>query len=66
VYVSSPHPVNFFLQTVNVKVIRNKQTGQSDGYGFVEFQTHAMAEYVLHNWSGAQMLNAEQSKFDVA
>ncbi|GAQ80595.1 RNA-binding protein 45A [Klebsormidium nitens] len=48
-------------ETVIVKVIRNKQTGQSEGYAFVEFQTHAMAEYVLHNWSGAQMLNAEQT-----
>ena len=32
------------MQVVAIKVIRNKQTGQSEGYGFVEFYSHAAAE----------------------
>ncbi|RLM86567.1 polyadenylate-binding protein RBP47-like [Panicum miliaceum] len=34
-------------EVVAIKVIRNKQTGQSEGYGFVEFYSHAAAEKVL-------------------
>ena len=32
-----------------MKVIRNKQTLQSEGYGFVEFLTRAAAEEVLQS-----------------
>nr|ABR18422.1 unknown [Picea sitchensis] len=47
-------------EVVSVKIIRNKQTGQSEGYGFVEFASHAGAERFLQNHNGAQMPNTEQ------
>ncbi|KAI9128329.1 hypothetical protein K1719_001322 [Acacia pycnantha] len=37
-------------EVYSVKVIRNKQTGQSEGYGFVEFYTRATAEKVLQSY----------------
>ncbi|MCI11353.1 polyadenylate-binding protein RBP47-like, partial [Trifolium medium] len=40
-----------YMQVVSAKVIRNKQTGQSEGYGFVEFYSRAMAEKVLQNFN---------------
>lgn len=45
---------------MNIKVIRNKQTGQSEGYGFVEFYAHTAAEKVLHTFSGHIMPNTDQ------
>ena len=36
---------------VNVKLIRDKNTMQHSGYGFVEFQTRAVAEQVLLKYS---------------
>jgi len=47
-------------EVVSVKIIRNKQTGQSEGYGFVEFASHAGAERALQTYNGAQMPNTEQ------
>ncbi|KHG27259.1 Polyadenylate-binding RBP47 [Gossypium arboreum] len=47
-------------EIVSIKVIRNKQTGLSEGYGFVEFFSHATAEKVLQNYSGMFMPNTEQ------
>ncbi|CAN4125121.1 unnamed protein product [Withania somnifera] len=47
-------------EVISVKVIRNKQTGQSERYGFVEFNTHDAAEKVLHSYNGTMMPNAEQ------
>ncbi|RZC67260.1 hypothetical protein C5167_010951 [Papaver somniferum] len=47
-------------EVLNIKVIRNKQTSMSEGYGFVEFATRAMAEKVLQEFNGISMLNAEQ------
>ncbi|ESQ47987.1 hypothetical protein EUTSA_v10020763mg [Eutrema salsugineum] len=44
----------------SVKVIRNKLTCQSEGYGFVEFLSRAAAEEVLQNYSGSVMPNSEQ------
>ncbi|CAH8372831.1 unnamed protein product [Eruca vesicaria subsp. sativa] len=44
----------------SVKVIRNKQTLQSEGYGFVEFLSRAAAEEVLQSFSGSIMPNSEQ------
>ncbi|XP_023537623.1 polyadenylate-binding protein RBP47-like [Cucurbita pepo subsp. pepo] len=43
----------------SIKVIRNKQTGISEGYGFVEFLSHTTAEKVLHNYSTVLMPNTE-------
>jgi RNA recognition motif-containing protein len=48
------------LQVVAIKVIRNKQTGQSEGYGFVEFYSHAAAEKVLEGFTGHIMPNTDQ------
>ncbi|XP_021767656.1 polyadenylate-binding protein RBP47C-like [Chenopodium quinoa] len=47
-------------EIASVKVIRNKQTGASEGYGFVEFFTHAIADKVLQSYTGHMMPNAEQ------
>uniref|UniRef100_A0A2P2LNC1 RNA-binding protein 47 n=1 Tax=Rhizophora mucronata TaxID=61149 RepID=A0A2P2LNC1_RHIMU len=44
----------------SVKIIRNKQTGQPEGYGFVEFYSHATAEKVLQSFSGTVMPNIDQ------
>ncbi|XWS54824.1 hypothetical protein CRYUN_Cryun10bG0122500 [Craigia yunnanensis] len=44
----------------SVKIIRNKQTGQSEGYGFVEFYSRATAEKVLQSYNGSLMPNTEQ------
>lgn len=43
------------MQVVSAKVIRNKQTGQSEGYGFVEFYSRATAEKVLQNFNGTMI-----------
>ncbi|KAK6946141.1 RNA recognition motif domain [Dillenia turbinata] len=42
-----------------IKVIRNKQTGQSEGYGFVEFLSHTAAENVLQSYNGTLMPNTD-------
>ncbi|KAE9597253.1 hypothetical protein Lal_00007763 [Lupinus albus] len=47
-------------EVVSAKVIRNKLTGQSEGYGFVEFYSRATAEKVLQNYGGATMPNTDQ------
>ncbi|EOY14556.1 RNA-binding protein 47C isoform 3 [Theobroma cacao] len=47
-------------EIASIKVIRNKQTGLSEGYGFVEFFSHATAEKVLQNYGGILMPNMEQ------
>ncbi|CAH8261022.1 unnamed protein product [Arabidopsis lyrata] len=44
----------------SVKVIRNKLTSQSEGYGFIEFLSRAAAEEVLQNYSGSLMPNSDQ------
>ncbi|XP_019252068.1 PREDICTED: polyadenylate-binding protein RBP45-like [Nicotiana attenuata] len=55
---------NCFAQTgevVSAKVIRNKQTQQSEGYGFIEFNSHAAAERNLQAYNGTLMPNIEQN-----
>ncbi|CAA2996150.1 polyadenylate-binding RBP47-like [Olea europaea subsp. europaea] len=47
-------------EVASIKVIRNKQTGFSEGYGFVEFFTHAAAEKVLQTYSCISMPNTDQ------
>ncbi|XP_031118901.1 polyadenylate-binding protein RBP45-like isoform X2 [Ipomoea triloba] len=44
-----------------VKVIRNKFTTQSEGYGFIEFRSHAAAESVLQTYNGTLMPNTDQN-----
>ncbi|KAG2300935.1 hypothetical protein Bca52824_037407 [Brassica carinata] len=38
-------------EVVSVKVIRNKQTSQVEGYGFIEFVSHAAAERALQTYN---------------
>ncbi|XP_010433418.1 PREDICTED: polyadenylate-binding protein RBP45C [Camelina sativa] len=61
---------NYLMTVFNVtgeaqsaKVIRNKQNGYSEGYGFIEFASHATAERVLQTYNGAPMPNCEQQTF---
>ncbi|KAK4258992.1 hypothetical protein QN277_005375 [Acacia crassicarpa] len=48
-------------EVVSAKVIRNKQTNQSDGYGFIEFLTRAAAERILQTFNGTIMPNGGQT-----
>ncbi|OAY24716.1 polyadenylate-binding protein RBP45B isoform X2 [Manihot esculenta] len=48
-------------EVVSVKVIRNKQTGQVEGYGFIEFTSHGAAERILQTYNGTPMPNGEQN-----
>ncbi|GAB2284682.1 Polyadenylate-binding protein rbp45 [Dionaea muscipula] len=45
----------------SVKVIRNRQTSQPEGYGFIEFGSRATAERVLLSYNGQLMPNSEQT-----
>lgn len=51
----------FCLQVGSIKVIRNKQTNQSEGYGFIEFTSRAGAERVLQTFNGTIMPNGGQN-----
>ena len=46
---------------VNVKVIRDKMTGQIAGYGFLEFQTPQAASQILQNYNGKKVPNAPKA-----
>ncbi|KAL3612670.1 hypothetical protein D5086_003690 [Populus alba] len=48
-------------EVVQAKVIRNKQTGYPEGYGFIEFVSHAAAERILQTYNGTPMPNSEQT-----
>ncbi|CAL1384588.1 unnamed protein product [Linum trigynum] len=48
-------------EVVSAKVIRNKQTNLPEGYGFIEFVSHAAAERILQTYNGTPMPNCEQS-----
>ncbi|XP_061337904.1 polyadenylate-binding protein RBP47B' isoform X2 [Gastrolobium bilobum] len=48
-------------EVVSIKIIRNKMTGQPEGYGFVEFVSHGAAERVLQSYNGTQMPGTEQT-----
>ncbi|KAL5077921.1 hypothetical protein RYX36_016905 [Vicia faba] len=45
----------------SVKVIRNKQTNQSEGYGLLEFTSHSGDERVLQSFNGTIMPNGGQN-----
>ncbi|EOA13505.1 hypothetical protein CARUB_v10026566mg [Capsella rubella] len=48
-------------EALSAKVIRNKLTGQSEGYGFIEFISQSVAERVLQTYNGAKMPSCEQT-----
>uniref|UniRef100_A0A7C8ZSP0 RRM domain-containing protein n=1 Tax=Opuntia streptacantha TaxID=393608 RepID=A0A7C8ZSP0_OPUST len=48
-------------EVVSVKVIRNKQTNISEGYGFIEFANRAAAERTLTTYNGTLMPQTEQA-----
>lgn len=48
-------------EVASVKVIRNKQTNASEGYGFIEFYTRAAAERILQTFNGTIMPNGGQN-----
>lgn len=48
-------------EVVTVKVIRNKQTNISEGYGFIEFANRAAAERTLATYNGTLMPQTEQA-----
>ncbi|CAA7048040.1 unnamed protein product [Microthlaspi erraticum] len=47
-------------EIVSVKVIRNKHTCMSEGYGFVEFISHDVADKVLQELNGKTMPTTDQ------
>ncbi|KAF5183832.1 Polyadenylate-binding protein RBP47B' [Thalictrum thalictroides] len=47
-------------EVLSIKIIRNKITGQPEGYGFVEFVSHAAAERILQTYNGTLMPGTEQ------
>jgi RNA recognition motif-containing protein len=47
-------------QVTSVKIIRNKASGISEGYGFVEFRSHESAEAVLRTYNGSPIPNTDQ------
>ncbi|KAK6283581.1 hypothetical protein POUND7_002533 [Theobroma cacao] len=63
-YMDENYLLGCFAQTgevVSVKVIRNKQTGQVEGYGFIEFVSRGAAERVLQTYNGTPMPNGENN-----
>ncbi|XP_059596371.1 polyadenylate-binding protein RBP45-like isoform X1 [Vitis vinifera] len=48
-------------EVTSVKLIRNKQTNQLEGYGFIEFISRAAAERILQTYNGSLMPNVEQN-----
>ena len=47
------------MQVQSVRLIRNKITRLSEGYGFIEFISHEAAEKVLQSYNGAEMPGTE-------
>ncbi|MCL7023928.1 hypothetical protein MKW94_023193 [Papaver nudicaule] len=46
---------------MSTKVIRNKATGRSESYGFIEFYSPDAAERILQTFNGQLMPNSEQN-----
>ncbi|KAM7277915.1 hypothetical protein ACFE04_005049 [Oxalis oulophora] len=47
-------------EVLSAKVIRNKASGFPEGYGFIEFVSHAAAERNLNTYNNTPMPNADQ------
>jgi RNA recognition motif-containing protein len=50
---------------LSLKIIRNKQTGESEGYGFLEFASHAAAQMALQNYNGEQFYRLNWATFGI-
>ncbi|CAH1449782.1 unnamed protein product [Lactuca virosa] len=63
-WMDETYVTNCFYNTgevLTVKIIRNKQTGQPEGYGFIEFRSRAGAENALQTYNGTLMPSTEQN-----
>ncbi|KAL7616963.1 polyadenylate-binding protein RBP45 [Lactuca sativa] len=63
-WMEEQYLVSCFAQSgevLSAKVIRNKQSGQSEGYGFIEFVNRGAAERHLQTYNGTLMPNVEQN-----
>lgn len=63
-WMDETYVTNCFYNTgevATVKIIRNKQTGQPEGYGFIEFRSRAGAENALQTYNGTLMPSTEQN-----
>nr|KAJ0199013.1 hypothetical protein LSAT_V11C600318720 [Lactuca sativa] len=49
------------VKVQSIKLIRNKQTGQSERYGFIEFLSHSSIEKILQTYNGTTMPNTDQA-----
>ncbi|KAK1440057.1 hypothetical protein QVD17_05882 [Tagetes erecta] len=62
-WMDETYVTNCFYSTgevVSVKIIRNRQSGQPEGYGFIEFRSRAGAENALQTYNGTPMPSTEQ------
>jgi RNA recognition motif-containing protein len=48
------------MQLVSVVIKRNKETGQSEGFGFLNFADHEAADLVLQSYHGQKMPNTDR------
>ncbi|GLT83535.1 hypothetical protein SLE2022_018210 [Rubroshorea leprosula] len=48
-------------EVLSAKVIRNKQTGLPEGYGFIEFISRGAAERILQTYNGTSMPSTDQA-----
>lgn len=48
-------------QLVNIKIIKDKNTGQPLSYGFLEFSNHDIAQQVLQSCNGKPIPNSAKS-----
>jgi len=46
------------MQLLSVVIRRSKQTGQSEGFGFLKFADHTAAAQILKSYNGQKMPNA--------
>jgi RNA recognition motif-containing protein len=47
-------------EVLSAKIIRNKVTGYSEGYGFVEFTNNLAAQKVLQTYNGVPITGTDQ------
>jgi len=47
-------------ELLSVVIMRSKHTGQSEGYGFLNFTSHTAATHILKSYNGQKMPNADQ------